>query len=311
MRPYPKITTTQLAKICNVSQGTVDRALNNRPGISAKTKQKVLEAAKKYGYTPNIHARYLAGGKSMLVGIVVFDLYNEFFSNMVMEIEAICRSKNYSTVVMFSNKEKETEIECIKRLAYMGVDAIIMCPVSQGEQYRSYLQSFNIPIVTLLNEIEGIPCSGINDFQAMKDVTQYVISKGYTEIIYFAPPLAYGDELNIHSQKQRFLGFKEEASSFLKYCVKTAEFDTDSINENTAIICSTDYHALQIIRKNDGKTKGIIGFDNISILDLCGIKIDSVAYPIAHIAKNAVDIIINNSKKSAYVPHTIVKRGSI
>jgi LacI family transcriptional regulator len=150
MRPYPKITTTQLAKICNVSQGTVDRALNNRPGISAKTKQKVLEAAKKYGYTPNIHARYLAGGKSMLVGIVVFDLYNEFFSNMVMEIEAICRSKNYSTVVMFSNKEKETEIECIKRLAYMGVDGIIMCPVSQGEQYRSYLQSFNIPIVTLV-----------------------------------------------------------------------------------------------------------------------------------------------------------------
>ena len=58
------ITACELAKICGVSQGTVDRALNNRAGISNATKKKILDAAARYGYLPNIHASKLAGGKS-------------------------------------------------------------------------------------------------------------------------------------------------------------------------------------------------------------------------------------------------------
>ena len=56
------ISTTQLAQICGVSQGTVDRALNNRKGINPKTKEKILAVANEYGYRPNIHARSMAGG---------------------------------------------------------------------------------------------------------------------------------------------------------------------------------------------------------------------------------------------------------
>lgn len=74
------ISTVQLAKICGVSQGTVDRALNDRVGISRETKEKILCAAREYKYRPNIHARSVASGKSMLVGIVVFDLKNQYFA---------------------------------------------------------------------------------------------------------------------------------------------------------------------------------------------------------------------------------------
>lgn len=52
-----KITTSQIAKICNVSQGTVDRALNKRPDIKAETKQKILDVARQYGYRENISTR--------------------------------------------------------------------------------------------------------------------------------------------------------------------------------------------------------------------------------------------------------------
>jgi LacI family transcriptional regulator len=312
MQPGGRITTTQLAKICNVSQGTVDRALNNRPGISVATKQKVLEAAKKYGYAPNIHARYLAGGKSMLVGILVFDLYNDFFSNMVMELESICREKDYSTVVMFSDKKKGNELECIQRLVHMGVDGIILCPVSEGEQYADYLKSFHIPVVTLMNQVEGIPCVGIDDFGTMKAVTEYVISRGYSEIIYYSPPLSYAGEQNIYAQQQRFSGFKAAVRDFPKHRVMTDLPDAKALEgDRTAVICSTDYHALQVVRLRNGRTRGIIGFDNIRILELCDIKVDSVSYPVHEMAQNAVEMIIHGSRDSVFVPHTIVKRGSI
>ena len=51
---YSLITCAQLAQICGVSQGTVDRAINNRPGINPETKKRILEAAKTYGYSPNV-----------------------------------------------------------------------------------------------------------------------------------------------------------------------------------------------------------------------------------------------------------------
>ena len=74
-----KISSTEIAKICGVSQGTVDRALNNRNGISPQTKEKILSVAKEFGYRPNIHTRCMAGGKSHLIGVVILTLITGLF----------------------------------------------------------------------------------------------------------------------------------------------------------------------------------------------------------------------------------------
>ena len=79
------ISTSALSKICGVSQGTVDRALNNRPGIKLSTKQKILTAAKKFGYRAPIQAN--TAKVIGQIGIVVFNLNNEFFSELIMELE--------------------------------------------------------------------------------------------------------------------------------------------------------------------------------------------------------------------------------
>lgn len=76
-------------------------------------------------------------------------------------------------------------------------------------------------------------------------------------------------------------------------------------------LCSTDYYALQVVRLRNGRTRGIIGFDNIRILELCDIKVDSVSYPVHEMARNAVEMIIHGSRDCVFVSHTIVKRGSI
>ena len=74
MKRFSKITTTQLARICGVSQGTIDRALHNRSGINPETRARILEIAKEYDYRPTIQS----GGNtnSMLIGVVLFDLNN-------------------------------------------------------------------------------------------------------------------------------------------------------------------------------------------------------------------------------------------
>ena len=73
------VTIKDIAQICKVSEGTVDRALNARPGISEKTKEYILKVAKELNYTPNHLARGLAKGRSMTIGVVVFYFRNKYF----------------------------------------------------------------------------------------------------------------------------------------------------------------------------------------------------------------------------------------
>ena len=86
-----KITTAHLAKICDVSQGTVDRALHNRSDISTETKHKILSVANKYGYRESFETEQTKSNKK--IGIIIFNLNNEYFSKLVTEIEYILRMR--------------------------------------------------------------------------------------------------------------------------------------------------------------------------------------------------------------------------
>lgn len=306
-----KISTNEIARICGVSQGTVDRALNNRKGISPKTKERVLKVAKEYGYRPNIHASSIAGGKSHLIGVVVFDLNNPYFSDILMNVEAYCSSLGYSTVVMFTNKEYKKEIKCIESLYHMSVDGIILCPVNSGKEYENYLLSLNIPIITIGNKLSGIPYIGIDNELATKDVVMSLLEKGYKKLIYIKPNLV---QRNTYAQTERF-------SSFLTTCEKVkVDFvitDMDhvekelSINTLCALVCPTDIYAFKLLHIAQKYKAGIIGFDNLRLIDELELKLDSVSYDTTLTAQNAVDYIVNKTPITASIPYKITKRGSV
>lgn len=304
------ISTTTLAKICGVSQGTVDRALNNRDGISAKTKEKILSVAKEYGYRPNIHARCIAGGKSHLIGVVVFDVYNQYFSDILINIEEISRKSNYSTVVMFTGKDAEQEINCIKNLYDMSVDGIVLCPINSGENYENFLKSLQIPIITIGNKLKKFPYVGIDNFSAVYDTVKYVKDRGYKKLIYIKPKLV---ESNTTAQTERVFAFKDICEKLnSEYIITNLEnIETLTINESDAIICPTDIYAIKLLPLANKYNAGLIGFDNIRIIDELNLKLDSVSYDVYATANVITDYIINNNKEISAISHKIIKRGSI
>src|SRR5690554_6695584 len=81
------IISKDIAKICGVSRGTVDRALNNKPRIKPETKERILKTAKELGYRPDLLARSLVKGKTMSLGVVVFDVRNRYFAQLLNSIE--------------------------------------------------------------------------------------------------------------------------------------------------------------------------------------------------------------------------------
>jgi LacI family transcriptional regulator len=108
--------------LCGVSQGTVDRALNGRGEISEATKERILTTAKKYGF------RASKGNskpeRTKTIGLVFFDLNNEFFSRLITDIEKKAAEKGFLISVMFTHYSEKNEIKCIRQLYSSGIDAI-------------------------------------------------------------------------------------------------------------------------------------------------------------------------------------------
>ncbi len=296
-----RITTAELAQICGVSQGTVDRALNNRTDINAETKQRIINAAKQYGYREYVDSKTEIKTAGQ-IGIIVFNLNNEYFSKLITETEFILRELGFSAVIMMTHYDKQYEIECIRNMYNMGVKGIILCSVNSGDEFKNYLNLFDIPIVAVGNNIGSVPYVGIDDFCAMRDMTEKLLSEGYTDLIYFSPALKYKDA---YAQESRYEGFLNAVSD-RKYSLVT---DIDQIqefyNDKTAVICSTDYYAFQVYFK--AKNAKIVGFDNLDAIKQYKLNIDSVGYSVSEIARSAIDIIVGKKSGNFIVAYKIIE----
>ena len=278
---YSIISTKQLARICGVSQGTVDRALHGREGIRAQTRERILAAARKYGYCPDLPDTRAYAGRSMLFGMVLFDLNNDYFAQLVMDFEAACRRIGYHAIVMFSHKDARSEIGCLNQLVHLGVDGIVLFPVGQGAEYGAYLQSLRTPIVTVGNCVQDIARVGADDAAAMRDMVAHVLRNGAKSLLYYAPVLARENQENRSAQEQRYAGFREAAScAGVPWQLATDECALRHALEGAiapAVLCPSDHYAIRVRQwfgaRGDVR---VCGFDNSRILRKAELPIDSV-----------------------------------
>ena len=305
MRRFSNVTTTQIARICGVSQGTVDRALHNRGEIKAETKARVLAVAKEYGYVPSLNKIATCQGKSMLIGVVLFDLYNEYFSKLAMSFVNQAKRAGYSVIFLFSNKNQKAEKEAVDYFHYIGVDGIVLFSVgSDDEDYAAYLRSIMKPIVLIGNRISNLEYIGVDDYQAMYDLTVRFskdIDEG--EIVYFAPVLS-GKLSELNAQIMRKDGFVQAMQDMGKqYRIATRKEEVR--NDVGGIVCSTDYYVLQILQEDGYQVKGkLAGFDNISLLKNVNGEVLTVDYSTDQIALECVKFILGKKYKKS-IDYTI------
>ena len=308
---YAHISSKQLARICGVSQGTVDRALHARDGIRAETRERVLAAARKYGYCPDLPAVEAPTGQSMLYGMVLFDLNNDYFAQLVMDFEAFCRRLGYHSIVMFSHKDQQTEIGCLNQLAHLGVDGIVLCPVGEGAEYRAYLQSLRTPIATVGNHVEGIAHAGVDDEAAMRDMTAHALQNGAKTLLYFAPVFGRAASCNRSGQELRLAGFRAQAAQ--------ADVPWQLVSDETAlcaavqgvcapaVVCPSDHYAIRarlcLAARPDVP---VYGFDNSRVLEQARLPIDSVASDSAALIE-ALHAILRGNAQTHTVPHRIAE----
>lgn len=303
------ITAKELAQMCGVSRMTVHRALTDTGRINPQTKELILAKAKECGYRPDLLARGLVKRQTFYIGVVVLDVNNRYFSQLLSAIGMEARKKGYFVNITLHEQNKEMEKEQLERLVDYHVDGIILSSVNYGEEYSKFLQSLDTPIVTIGNKIaDGIPFVSIHEKEAAKKATEAILRKGYGKIVFVCPPLERTDE-NTYVHRQRLEGFTEAVESWKKEDVeaivirKTSGYMERAYKEHlnsrkrTAFFCSGDIFALDIMKymsqkgKKAGKDYGIMGFDGIDILDYVTPRLNTIYNPVELVAKEAVKLL--------------------
>ena len=302
-------TIKDIAMLCGVSEGTVDRALNGREGIKKETKEKILQMAKELGYRPNHLASCLARGSSKTIGVVCAGLDNPFFSAFVESIERVAYENGYYLNLILTHGSKEKEMEGINYLAGRQVDGLIIIPLGEGEEYEKQLLDFHIPIVTVYNRIsKRFTHVNVDGRQIMKDAVHKMSEKGYRGIAYL--DLGYDRSVNLknnrYSLNQRRLGYVDGIrQEGLGEPVIMTNYDWEPLRKfikggssKPAILCPFDAVAIHVLdlMKQHGilvpEQVGIMGFDNIRVLNSISPRIASVDCEIAGLGQKAFQALL-------------------
>ncbi len=163
------ITTKDLAQLCGVSRTTIHRALNGTGRIKPEIKKEmILQVAKEHGYRPDLLATGLAKGQTYNIGVVVLDVKNRYFAQMLSTISTEAYARGYGVDITLHGGDAGTEREQLDKTCGYRVDGIILSSVNEGEAYRTFLESLHRPIVSVDNRIaDGIPFVGIDQRAAV------------------------------------------------------------------------------------------------------------------------------------------------
>ncbi|MCX7846274.1 MAG: LacI family transcriptional regulator, partial [Dictyoglomaceae bacterium] len=151
-------TMKDVAKLAGVSVSTVSHVINKTRHVEEETKKKVLSAIKELGYRPNIVARSLRKKTTHTVGLIVSNITNLFYPEVVRGIEDTLLSYKYNLILCNSDENINKEREYIEVLYSKQVDGIIITP-SKSTETRKNLEIFisqNIPVVLVDRRIKGI-----------------------------------------------------------------------------------------------------------------------------------------------------------
>lgn len=306
------ITIKDLARICRVSLATVDRAFRDRPGINPRTRAMILEKARELNYKPNVVARNLKLGRTYEIGLIVHDLDNEFFAQLVNVIQAISWNHHYFLRLSVSLRDAERERTVLEHMVEQNVDGIILFPTASGESFGAYLQGLDRPIVTIANKVsQSLPFVGLSDRAIMREVTETIIQKGYRRLLFIGPLNIDEEKANLYEIDERYAGFSEILSAHPGVQHQIVSTAGDYVSEirgidlsqpRTAIVCCSDIFALEIL--NDIKARGLavpgdvglMGFDSIYALRYITPKLSTVEYPIEKMGEIAVSLLLDMQK---------------
>jgi LacI family transcriptional regulator len=181
-------TIRDVARLAGVSISTVSLALNGTGPVSADTYQRIWDAAQRVGYAPNPLAQSLKIGRSRLLGVVMADISNPFFGQLLGEVERMALGHNHLVIVSDSGGEPERERAILEHLSNQRVAGIIISTLSHDPGQVQHIRRLTMPYVLVDQKVDGLDADFVasDNVLASAILTEHLIRYGHRRIAHIA-----------------------------------------------------------------------------------------------------------------------------
>ncbi len=322
------ITMTEIARLTGVSQPTVSRVLNGNQAVNPEIRERVLACAREHDFQPNVMAQSLVGSRTHLIGVVLTDISNSFFADLVKYLEREARASGYSLILFNTNYDPEHEKESLDVVRRYRVDGLVAVPVDErASDWNRLIRKLDIPTVVITKQVRGMDSVYVSHEEAGAQVGEHFREEGFEEYIFFG-----------NTEDVKYQGFakalKEREPEFGQHLTVISSKKEQKIQaaleqyysrkrRRTGIFAYNDRRAVQmlgILQRMGVKVPeqaGLVGFDNTYMCEFLYPRLSSVAQPneeMASIAMRRLLYKIDHPEDDRTEDHplqaTLVKRDS-
>lgn len=284
------VTLKDIARAAGVSEGTASLAINHRPGVNEETRKKVEALALEMGYYPSANARSLANKKSGLIGVLMPNITNLFYSGLVQGIEASLKAAGYKMILATTGDNREYEKEMIEQFISFRVECAVIYPMikdNPNPEYLGLLDKNHIPFFFIGTRYRGVEAAFVNSdiYRAVCEAAGYLAERGLKKFAYFGGPKnIMSNELKINGIRDTLAGYGAHFGPEHYYELKQTnyqcayercrevleqgyEFDAGMAGDAYSVLGI--YQALKEHGKRVPEDVSLICFDNILPPEVC------------------------------------------
>lgn len=319
-----RVTLQQVAEHAGVSRATASLIVRNSPHISETTRKKVLESMRELGYVYDRVAANLRSQRSSTIGLIITDIANTFFSELLIGVHQTLEEKGY-TVLLGTTFDSDTKQKCLlSTMLEHRVGGVILCPVSDtSTETIDRINQLDIPIVLAVRELLGANCDYVSvDYKAGTQMAvNHLIEKGHRRIAFL------GGRSGSSTWTERAQGYYnalhqaglEIDSSLVVDGPPTREGGVTAVQQvlnlsdpPTAIFCFNDLIAFGVMQelRNVGLIPGqdiaVVGFDNVPEAEIFAPSLTTVSSFARTIGKHAAYLLHENITNSEHEQQRVI-----
>lgn len=296
-------TIYDVARAAGVATSTVSRAFTNPGRVGQATRTRVLETARALGYEPNPHARALTSRSTSTIAMVVSDITNPHFFELIRGAEMRAKASAYTLVLVNAEESPRMELEQVRRLS-RSVDGFLLAASRQPEE--NLLELATTHTVVLLNrQVRGLASVVLEHSEGCRQMVAHLASLGHESVVYLAGPR------NSWMAASRWAALRTAARALDLRAARLGPFtptvasgpaaaDAALTTKATAIVAHNDLLAIGVLRRLAERgvrvpaQVSVVGFDDIFAAELCTPSLTTLGGAHANVGRAAVEILLDS-----------------
>ncbi len=326
------VTILDVARLAGVSTATVSRVLHSSNRVSPETRGRVETAVRTLQYRPSAIARSLAAGATRTIGIMVSDVTNPYYPEMVAGMEDAAHAAGYNIFLCTSRDDPGREKTYLELLMERRADGVIVASSGLSEQRPTSLQDLATPLVLVNSDGRGlgVPSVSSDNYGGARDLTRYLLRLGHRRIAHISGPTtsqSTGERVRGYTDALRSAGVEPETTLLV-----ASEGDAPTGESAMLNVLSSGVRPGAVFAYNDLAAIGALhacyragvqvpqdislaGFDNIQLSGLIRPPLTTMAQATGEMGRLAVEQLISivegrGSGSNILLPCTLIERES-